>query len=447
MADQSALVELLDEPRESLEVELKEWLDLATVDHRASLAKELLALANHGGGYVVIGFRELPDGAFEVALPRPENLAAWSQDAIQDIIAKYADPTFQCQVLHLPESATGGRHPVIIVPGGHRVPIRAKAGSADGKLVNSRTYVRRPGPCSEEPRTADEWDQLFGRILQNRKDDLLDAMRAIMSGVLPSSGPAEPTLVERLGSFEQKCDQRWRTLMSALPVGVAARLPNGYYDMGFAIDGNFDQPALGRLRDVIARAVRNHSGWPPFLTLSRVPFSPRAIDQTIEFWRGPDSDGSYDRPARHDFWRISPDGMMFTRRGYPEDGGLHDRSPGTTFDITSPTWRVGEAILEASYIARALGAEDSNLVVHLKWTQLAGRELVSHASSRWVFAGRKTIQDTYEATATVAISALPSSLPELVSSLLEPLYELFDFFNLPTNLVSEELAKLQKTTF
>jgi hypothetical protein len=52
MANLNALVrELLSEPRETLDVEHKEWLDLADNDHRATVAKEIIALANHGGGY------------------------------------------------------------------------------------------------------------------------------------------------------------------------------------------------------------------------------------------------------------------------------------------------------------------------------------------------------------------------------------------------------------
>ena len=56
MADQNAeLVGLLGEPREAADIEVKEWLDLASNEHRASLAKEIIALANHGGGFVLIG--------------------------------------------------------------------------------------------------------------------------------------------------------------------------------------------------------------------------------------------------------------------------------------------------------------------------------------------------------------------------------------------------------
>lgn len=443
------LDELLIEPRETLDVEVKEWLDLTDNGHRALLAKEIIALANHGGGYIVVGFEELSDGTFRAATPRPANLDAWAQDAVQSIVGKYIDPAIQCRVVHRALAGSAESYPIIMIPGGHRVPIRAKAGSPDGsKVVPHRIYIRRPGPSSEEPKTAEEWDRLIERCVQGRQGELLDAMRSIMAGVIPSTATTEPTRLDELNEFSRIAVERWEGRVAALANDTPPRMPHGHYDVGVAIDGTFDKKSLSDLRDIISTAVRNHSGWPPFLTLNRAPFSPKPADGAVEFWRGPDTDGSFDRPAHHDFWRISPDGLLFTRRGFQEDGGLYDIEPGTTFDITSPTWRIGEAILQASYIARALRAEDANLICSCSWTGLKGRTLVSRGNpNRMLFEDRMTEQDSYQTTQTIALNALPQALPELVHALLAPLYELFEFFELPKRLVEEELKSMQARTF
>src|SRR6202158_1280172 len=184
------LDDLVNEPRETLDVEVKEWLDLTDNDHRALVAKEIIALANHGGGVLVIGFEEQADGTFKLSGGRPSNLDAWSQDSIQSIIAKYVDPGVQCRVHHRSRNGSIEKYPIIVVPGGHRAPIRAKAGSPDGKkLVPHRVYIRRPGPASEEPKAAEEWDRFFERCLQNRRAELLEAMRSIMAGGNPTHRP------------------------------------------------------------------------------------------------------------------------------------------------------------------------------------------------------------------------------------------------------------------
>ena len=141
--------------------------------------------------------------------PKLAVLDHWAQDAIQSIVAKYIDPTIQCRVVHQSPPAANVRYPIIIVPGAHRVLIRAKSGSPDGKLVPHRVYTRRPGPTSEEPKTAEEWDRLFERVLQNRKAELLEAMRSIMAGVIPTSPQQKPSRRSELLDFEQAAIRRW----------------------------------------------------------------------------------------------------------------------------------------------------------------------------------------------------------------------------------------------
>jgi hypothetical protein len=443
------LDDLINEPRETLDVEVKEWLDLTDNDHRAMIAKEIIALANHGGGFLVIGFEEKSDGTFQPSAGRPVNLDAWSQDGIQSIVAKYTDPGIQCRVLHRVSAASREKHPIIAVPGGHRVPIRAKAGAPDGKkLVAHRVYVRRPGPASEEPKTAEEWDRFLERCMQNRQAELLEAMRSIMAGVVPNAGPATATRSDQLKAFEAQAAVRWEALSATLPAGSSPTFPHGYYDLSMALDGDFDRQSLANLRDTVRSAVRNHSGWPPFVYLNRAPYTPKPVDGAIECWVGPNTDGSYDKPAHHDFWRISPDGLFFTRRGYPEDGGWKGIAPGTSLDITTPTWRLGEAVLQGVYISEAIGGKSANLILSATWTKLAGRVLVSHGNpGRHLSMAYRAGQDQYEVTKTIAVASLSDALPELVFSVLAPLYELFDFFRLPKRFVDEELASMLRNTF
>jgi hypothetical protein len=276
-------------------------------------------------------------------------------------------------------------------------------------------------------------------------------MRSIMSGIVPTAAAKTPSRRAQLVEFEDAAIGRWEARVSKLPADAAPRFLYGHYDVGLAVDGAFNVKTLSELREIIATAVRNHSGWPPFLTLNRAPFAPKPIDGAVEFWRGPDSDGSYAEPAHHDFWRVSPDGLLFTRRGYQEDGGYAQEmglAPGRFFDINSASRRLGEAILEAFYIAQALEAADANLICHGRWIGLSGRRLTTLGNpNRTLFDKYDAEQNTYEAMQTVALHALPHALPEVIYSMLAPLYELFEFFRLPKRLVEEELASLQKNVF
>ncbi len=436
---------LLEEPRETLDVELKEDLEIKKdKNHRALIAKEIIALANNGGGYLIIGYREHDDGSYE---PKPLNknqLSKWSTDNVQSIIEKYVDPTFQCEVHHVERSNSTDKFPIIIVPGNHKVPVRSKAGSPDGKTITQkRVYVRRPGPTSEEPQTTTEWDQLFDRIIRNRRSELLDAMRSIIEGTLPTVTAAEIQGNDNLSSFREAGIKRWERLVSSLPYGATPKFPLGFYDCSFEIEEVPDHKSLAELRDVVRLAVRDYTGWPAFLMIDREPFTPKPVDGSIEFWRGPEKDGTLTIAPHHDFWRISPNGLFFTRRGYPEDGVFTDLSIGKYFDLTYPIQKLAETVMEVALIARDLAANHSNINCHFQFSGLKGRELVSIASpGRIILDGKVCQQEAYEARTRIAVQSLPDLLPELVSEVMSPLYELFDFFVLPKRLVEEEIQKL-----
>lgn len=97
---QKQLQELLVYPREAPDIELKGWLDLTIEDDRANLAKAILAIANSGGGYIILGYSE-DAGDWEPDEQRPSDLSNYRQDIVDDIVQSYADPPFHCEVHHV----------------------------------------------------------------------------------------------------------------------------------------------------------------------------------------------------------------------------------------------------------------------------------------------------------------------------------------------------------
>lgn len=125
--DERRLADLLVEPRETLNVELKSWVDIANNnEHKALLAKAIIALANHGGGFVLIGFENTDTGSGP-ASGRPASLGAFNTDAINAIVSRFCDPKFHCDI-SIQVGPDGLGYPIIVVPGGHRVPIRQGTG-------------------------------------------------------------------------------------------------------------------------------------------------------------------------------------------------------------------------------------------------------------------------------------------------------------------------------
>lgn len=119
MPTQGELRSLLETPSESLHVEYKSWLDLTQNSGKAILSKAAIALANDGGGIIVLGMREnVAEGAALHSRPRPAVLERYSQDDVNAAIARYSEPVFHCGLMFASHPVTGHEHAFVIIPGG-----------------------------------------------------------------------------------------------------------------------------------------------------------------------------------------------------------------------------------------------------------------------------------------------------------------------------------------
>lgn len=436
------LQSLVDDPRETLNIEVKRWLDLAIKDDQAVLAKAAIALANHGGGFIVLGFSELRDGAFECHLPRPATLEGYSQDAIARIVTTYAEPAFQVDVAHVARHADGALHPVVQVPGGHRTPIMAKKGSPDQKtLIPSRVYVRRPTPESAEPGSAVEWRDLLDRCVRAGRDDLLDAIRGVLDGRGERSPAAEPTSLERLQAWAEAGISRWRALAPAAE-GDKPIDPPGTYTVSYQIEGELPQRSLSEVLDLL-RGIPGYTGWRPWWVPTRDGIRPYQFDSLIECYHGHEANKRTTDPAHADFWRASTQGQLLLIRGYDEDSHRERAAPGTAFDLTLPVWRIGECLMHAATYASRFAGEPRPVTFSVTWSGLRDRELVHLEGRRMLFPGHAAKQDSFTASLTTDSNTIADQLPELLHGLLHPLYSLFDFFDLPKALVDEEIQRMR----
>lgn len=443
------LADLLVAPREDLDFEVKNWLDLlGSNDDKATFAKALLAIANHGGGFIVLGQVETDAGVAE-AEGRPATFDAYSQDQVNGIVHNYCDPPFHCAV-HFVANPAGAVFPIIVVPGGHRVPIRARRAGPNGNTVqNNAIYIRRPGPRSETPQSAQDWDDLLGRCLRNRRDEMFDQIRDLITGAVPHL--EQPPEQARLDEWITSGRMRWGSLIEALPPGVGARFPHGRYCIAYEIVGDPKQIPPAQLPEVLRASVVRHTGWPPFWYPTRAGIEPYPVDGVVECWLGGDNQTPpEDRDAAHaDFWRIHPDGLAFLVRGYEEDGGDIQRPrqapipPASVFDITLPVWRIGEALLHARRLAANLFEGSTTIRFSATYEGLTGRTLVSLNGHRHVWDGRAAHQDAITLNTHIDAHVIDPNLPEIVHPLLSPLYALFDFFELPMSLVVDELTRMR----
>lgn len=435
-----ALLPLVAEPREDLAAEYKAWLNFADINHKAVLAKAAIAIANHGGGYIIIGMRDNREQL--VSVSRPNGIPATAQDAVNAAIKRFATPEFHCEVHIVQHPQTGVDHPVIVVPGGMTEPVMSKR-DCQGVIAQNRAYIRKPGPRSEEPQTGEEWRALLRRCVQNGRESMLDSIRAIVSGRVEPVALVPDAAVE-LHDFAEGGRRRWQELVADLTGNDEARFPHGYYEMAFTLIGAEPVPTLVELRNRLQVAQRIRlTGWTTFLDMKRPEWTPYAHEDFIEAWVGKKVDRDWQRTSAHcDFWRASRDGKLYTIRGYSEDG-IPNRVPaGAAIDVTMPVWRVGEGLLFASRFAETFEGVES-IAIECTFTGLKDRYLTSVNGTRAMFGDRHSRTETVTLVGQPTVQQVQDNLAEVMRALLSPLYERFDFFEASFELFDTEINRLR----
>ena len=387
---------------------------------------------------MVIGFDEHADSLSSI--PRPAEISDITQDAVNSVIRRYADPDFHCQLHTISHPTTGVAHPIVAVPSDLAVPVINRR-TCEGTIRQHSCYIRKPGPRSEAPQTAEEWRTLLRRCVQANREDMLSAIRSIVVGRAETE-TATPDLVYEFDDFRTTSFERWRTLTEQLSPNSPEQFPNGYYEIAVHPTHAIPADTLTVLQERLSRARRiKLIGWTPFLKMNRNEWRPIPVNDHVEAWTGRRTDDNVPRePQFSDYWRASRKGQLYTIRGYTEDS-LEDRrsvQPGTIVDVTLPVWRIGEVLYFASRFLNEFNDVQA-VIVNCRFTGLSGRTITSINPGRWT-SSRPCHSGQVETSANVTPQQLQENVVEIVHQILTPLYEAFDFYTLSRTLVEEELS-------
>ena len=155
---------LVARPQEALPVELKGWIDPATPEGVAKIAKTCMAMRNRNGGFLLIGFSDVagePDPAGAVAGVRE----SFHPDEVQSIVSSYASEPFEVHV-HFVDRG-GKTFPVLEVEPGVKTPVAAKRRLEDSEGARPDPEEPRLHPVSSRERQG----QHHGRDLEGRAGD------------------------------------------------------------------------------------------------------------------------------------------------------------------------------------------------------------------------------------------------------------------------------------
>jgi hypothetical protein len=194
--------ELLAQPSESLNVEIKRWLDPDQDIGTAKIVKALFGLRNRNGGILIFGFDNNTLKPNDTNRPNDVH-ASFHVDKIQGLVSRFASESFEVEIVF--ETVGSHEHVVIVVPEGVTAPVAVKRELVSEKkslLLVGDIYFRTlnsNGTPSTAHARPDDWPSVLDICFENREADIgrflrrhLGPQAEIVAATLFSTGPQQP---------------------------------------------------------------------------------------------------------------------------------------------------------------------------------------------------------------------------------------------------------------
>lgn len=457
MPSEERLRAILRAPAESLNREVKAWIDPASSEGRAKIVKALLALRNRNGGELVIGIDDKALTPLPCTLAEPTS-GVFSVDMVQTALFKHASTPFEVGV-DLVEYE-GQHHPVLSVPPGVEVPVVCKSDLVHESrrlLRKGEIYFRtlnESGVPATAPINARDWPAFMQILHDNRDANIgrflrrhlgvgqIERLRDVASELVQTASlPArarevmaggDAAYAEALG--RRRLSPEHSALIGGLSMTVAVAV---------------DPPRRGQLptrtwRSSVLSSNPQLTGWPMWLDSSS--FAEIEDRPVVRGGAWEASIISIDQSwADHsDFWSLDPNGAFYLRRAMQDD--MTDKvARGAALDVMLMLYRVAEAVVVAVRMARAAGwPEDGRAGLAFRWTALRNRHLQPWANARTSLLGSAAPANDDEAASFVEVplDRPDASLAPEVQRIVAPLFASFGGYEVQIDMVEDALRRL-----
>ncbi len=151
-------------------LDYKKKLDLSTAKGCASITKDIIAMANYGGGIIIVGVDEVKPGKFVSRGLKKDQLAGLGTSNFSKKLSKYMSPVVSVKVRGVREN--GKDFIIVEVPSANEQPIMAAKQCKEAGLYRGRIYSRTATAKSAEIQDSEEIRRLIDRFVFRQLRDL-----------------------------------------------------------------------------------------------------------------------------------------------------------------------------------------------------------------------------------------------------------------------------------
>ncbi len=417
---QAILRSYLEYPGETPKVDYKASIEFdGKSEFSLKLIRHILGFANAGGGYIVIGFPEGPDGKPQHD-PSISNtvLASYEPTTLPQMVAKKIAGTDTPKIIVHHIDFKGNRYPIIEIDEFAIRPFFCRSDHIDtyGKTIlrSGALYIRTSSSNTEEVSSPDEWDNLISVALRKQNDELLGRFSKLLEQIQKGTPTKpEPEFPNWFSSKRQTAETEMEE----------AGFEKNYFEVISYLPNNFSEWDQTQLLNAMTKSESRKSGWPQGVVLHVDDHKPKAVRDGIQAIIAAKTIASFD------YWFLSQTGNYYFCRTYHEDYRENRKVPTLDFDIRIE--QIAEAIDHTVRLYTELGVDNGELIVlAINHRGLKGRRLTANNASRAF-----TMRDNRVSQEDVAIWNTTSSLDELkfnrntyTSNAIRAITIYFDFF-------------------
>lgn len=421
-------------------------------DFSLDLTRHILGMANAGGGYIVIGYKEdankrpQPDAGLNEAI-----VASYDQSNLADFVEKHIRGEDKVDLTVYKEPHLGQIFPMVHVRPFVRRPFFCRSTKTNQKgdsvLKEGALYFRNASARTVELAGPAEWEKLIDLCVERRQGELVQRL----STVLEQAGfPIGARLPERPKRTTKK--RKPKTKRSQEKVRRSAEIQEfsqqargeaerslhdhdftwGYFEVthGPLQDHKWGQTEL---LNAAEKSMVRRTGWPMGVVL-HTEKRPKPTSGGIV------ADIFSDFISTHvDYWKLSTRGDFYLARSFQEDTRRDTKSePGKVLFFNTQLWRIAEAFEHAALLYRNLDLKpDEPFWIRIRYKGLKGRVLASSTPLRDLSYERTTAEDEVAWEGEVTQDLVVARLKGYVKAVSDSLFTMFDFFKLGSEVVSE----------
>jgi len=275
------------------------------------LVKDILAMANTNGGYIVIGVEENDKGFNPVGLSQ-QQLASFETTCLNQFVQRYVDPPINCHLVK-----HDGKFVVIEVPVFAETPHICVREYPD-VLSAPTLYIRTDNNASAPLSSSADYRRLLAQAVRNSHDQLMEKLDTLLKGrAARDASPAEDLFAAQINDARR----RFLEINPYRDKDYKAHIEFIFQPNAF-VKQRFDTPDL---RKAAEAAFEDFRGW-PFLFIS--PSHPECTYNIADCLETLISFKTFSNGDMVDFWRLFKSGLFYQRKLVWEDTHDHVRKFG-----------------------------------------------------------------------------------------------------------------------